>query len=47
MHLNNREVCEVSDKPASNKGILRIFVKKKHNVIAYKHTEDLNSVYKK
>ncbi len=53
IHINpknafeNKEVCAVSDKPASNKGILRILVKKEYLVIAYKHTEDLNLVYNK
>ncbi|MGC9026529.1 MAG: hypothetical protein ACP5JP_03205 [bacterium] len=37
----------MSEKPASNIGILRILEKKKRNVIAYKHTKDLSLLYNK
>jgi hypothetical protein len=42
--FENKEVRAVSDKPASNKGILRILAKMKYKVIAYKHTEDLKLI---
>jgi hypothetical protein len=37
----------MSEKTASNIGILRISANKRCHVIAYKHTEDLNVLYNK
>jgi hypothetical protein len=37
----------MSDKTASNKGILRISGKKERNVTAYKHTKDISTLYDK